>query len=125
MKREIKFRGLNISGEWCVGNLSIVNTDLNGQVERGVYISNSIGTPFAYSVRPETVGQFTGLYDKNGKEIYEGDILKAVSKGKEYVGEVYYDEAQWFGATDYLYYAVTNSNAEVIGNIYENPYLLK
>lgn len=69
--------------------------------------------------------QYTGLKDKNGKEIYEGDILKAKSQGTEYIGKVYYDEAQWFGAGDYLHHAVKNSNAEIIGNIYSNPELIK
>ena len=68
--------------------------------------------------------QYTGIEDKNGKEIYEGDILRAKMQGDWYVGEVNFGEGMWFGAKDYLYQAVKNE-AEVIGNIYENPELIK
>jgi len=73
--REIKFRGMDISGEWHYGLLSI-SQGKGSQPPIGCYISNRAGMPWAYAVRPETVGQFTGLLDKNGKEIYEGDIVR-------------------------------------------------
>lgn len=67
MNREIKFRGIRLdNGKWIVGDL-IHFVD-------GVYISNDHGSNMA-RVYPDTVGQYTGLKDKNGKEIYEGDIL--------------------------------------------------
>lgn len=69
--------------------------------------------------------QSTGLKDKNGVEIYDGDILKAYLNNTMYIGKVYYEDGQWFGACDYLDYAVAYSGAEVIGNIYENPELLE
>jgi uncharacterized phage protein (TIGR01671 family) len=87
-----------------------------------------------------TIEQYTGLKDKNGKEIYEGDIIHYVFDGDSYPKEatdvklvcVYDDKNGWFAFnesptsefSEYLWYEIEN-HCEVIGNIHENPELLQ
>ena len=135
--REIKFKAKTIGNEWVFGNVSHLKKDFS-TVRKGYYISNSAGAPFAFMVRPETVGQFTGLKDKNGKEIYEGDVLCAGKQSKrphwkkghdyysvsfsngEFIGNGYNGEMPVSPSLNIL-----NFKCEIIGNIYENPELLK
>jgi len=127
--REIKFRGQLISGEWVYGNLNIVSlTRQHGEVtiEKGHYISNSADCPFAYQIRPETVGQYTGLEDKKGNEIYEGDIIEyeeIESDGRRYPNK---DRRKilWRDC-GFNMCELKIEFWKVIGNIYENPELLE
>lgn len=117
--REILFRGQRLDNdEWAYGDLLHLP---NGDV---VILSDKGYT----KVKPATVGQFTGLTDKNGKKIFKGDIVKCLSLEYGYVNkEVYYaeDRARFvLGSLGSDYDFEEYIKVEVIGNIYDNPELL-
>lgn len=124
------FRGKIVdNGEWVIGSLDIIP---DGRIEIG---TKCIAPPdcdpmwqkvlITHEVIPETVGQCTGLKDKNGKLIFEGDILK-LGTGKTRF--VFYG-VSGFRHTTYNGYAkefdFKDKGYQVIGNIHDNPELLE
>ena len=119
--RAIKFRAQDIaSNKWLYGDVRHHNDD--------VCIFEQGGTK-GEQVKRETVGQFTTLRDKNGKDIYEGDILK-VGEEKTLI-EVRFVRGVfaflWNGDLDdeFPCNAPTQEWAEVIGNIHDNPNMIR
>ena len=128
--RTIKFRGKDIeTGEWIYGDL-VRSADM----ERCAILVNDRLSYDECEVIPNSIGQFTGLYDKNGNEIYESDILR-VSDFTNVVcefrhgafGYIYCNEFHPFaGNTNYTFNPKNaDENFEVVGNIHDNPELLK
>jgi len=129
---DLKFRGKDKIGVWHYGGI----TELKTGRFLVRFITKSSVIPFDNSVLvdAETVGQYTGVKDKNGREIYEGDVLNCIDEDRE---------LQWFTAVRYenTAFCVDVENEEynttalgfvnfdyteiyLAGNIYENPELL-
>ncbi len=93
------------------------------------WIMNPVkGERRASIVDPETVGQFTGLYDKNDKEIYESDILQIISPDlttEHLLGQVIWDFMSWQINDGGMLDSFKTFDLEIIDNIYENPELLE
>ena len=139
MKDRCLFKAKICNGEWVAGFLHCK--------ENKWYISNKAGAPFAFEVRPDTICQCTGLKDKNGKLIWEGDIILFQRDNddcpfpdkdtKKRLGKVFYKDFRTTFAiemgksgsgslNDDLWKYVQNGNrVEVIGNIFDNPELIK
>ena len=132
--REIKFRGKDYTDKWRQGDL----VQEKWKQDKLIMIKKD---KTAWSILEETVGQYTGLKDKNGKEIYEGDILKInddIKRAYDLENNMYIDfiegsfylkaekEIKWsmLRCLPALVNVEGNIRAEVIGNIHDNPELL-
>lgn len=136
--REILFRGKRVdNGEWVEGNLV---RDAKRQryfimhllitIPSGHYIEDE------YEVIPETVGQYTGLKDKDGKKIFEGDVAQYVGIFKKDFYEITFNNGSFctrdiirqenYGTSfDDSEFGMSGDMLEVIGNIHDNPELLE
>ena len=121
MQREISYRGQRVdTKEWVYGYLFGIWD------KRYILWGTTNDIPNMIEVIPETVGQYTGLHDKNGKEIYEGDVVSCY-----YACELPFNAVVEFRdgcfdiksehSRDYLKVLVANRAIEVIGNIHDNP----
>ena len=129
---ESLYRGKRIdNGEWVYGNLIgedvIVPKGQEFYIE-GHYLDSGLDM---YIVDPKTVGQYTDLKDKNDKKIFKGNIVKCYDEmfRKAFIGEVVYRSGSFCikeAEDDYLYhFRWDDYECEVIGNIHDNPELLK
>lgn len=128
MTRTIKFRGKRLTdGEWIYGDF-FRNRGKSFIASDGV-VDNPLASWKDYNVQPDTVGQFTGLYDSNGKEIYEGDIIQFKSLNNEIDRKPVEYELSEFRPLFFTSYfngvdGVNIEDTEIVGNIYDNPNLL-
>jgi len=146
--REIKFRAKTKSGEMVKGLLFHGNKIVTVRVDnKSPYVEKGSANYYYdyYDIDPKTLGQYTGLKDKNGKEIYEGDILRNINHHenkkpfynyhKVIFNNVYFgyscinlsneSESLLISGNCQLFVYIKNIDFEVIGNIYENPELIK
>ena len=132
-QREIKFRGLTKINKWVYGYLDyepLLEKYFIHVVEGNL---NEVGKKL--EVDPESVGEYTGLKDKNGKEIYEGDIVIAnIYTDDDFKLPVYFkrgnfyidysdSEADMYTIGEFIDFC--GEIVEIIGNVFENPELLK
>lgn len=139
--RQIKFRGRRLdNGQWVEGNLVATKSKALIMViiedEQCFVLDENV-----FAVDPATVGQFTGLLDKNGKEIYEGDVLQmwlgdSVEPNGGFLHRMYvvfttekgfvlWGERMILEDAEPLYEMLQWKECKVVGNIHSNPELLK
>ena len=135
--REILFRGKRTDGQWIYGGLLKVTYD--GNTYNLIFADNFLfvfgeATAMEHAcVDPATVGQFTGLTDKNGKKIFEGDVVKVLQGKDKGIACVGFENGAFmlYPQTGNIYertlweYWYNDWEVEIIGNIHDNPELLE
>lgn len=126
MKREILFRGLSNQGKgWLYGDLI-----RNKRGAIAIVPPHPLKVTHRYScyeVIPDTIGQYTGLTDKNGVKIFEGDIISIGEPNIKYI-TMWRDAglcAKQIGASSYVGLTYWASDIKVLDNITDNPELMK
>ena len=134
MSREILFRGKRVdNGEWIYGGYAKCNN------REYIFLDiDLVGREWVFKnieVIPETVGQFTGLTDKNRKKIFEGDIVEFTDKYTRKKGraEIVFEDFKWkysgcyYGGNPIVWLCIYDKSIEfeIIGNIHDNPELLE
>ena len=139
MKREIIFRGKRLdNGEWITG--SLLKVTFRGDTFHLIFgddfsmVGGDVKSLSHALVDPTTVGQFTGLTDKNGKKIFEGDIIECWSEGVKARGTVQQNRGGlWIIYPAWQKHIMWGlcpnedglTDVEVIGNIHDNPELVE
>lgn len=142
MTREIRFRGKHIdSGEWLIGDLVQDHFGDGSTKTYHIYPKDAWNSPDCYEVDPSTVGQYTGLKDKNRNEIFEGDIINWLMHRTDrtgYIAEGYVE----FRTNEHAFVVINmfttrdgrenvrnlshcRKDLKVVGNIHDNPELLE
>ena len=132
--REIKFRGYSveelIGSQWICNGYGVAKIGYTDGTK-----SFHLLTPYGdYQVEEGSIGQYTGLKDMTGREIFEGDIVEFIHSGEKKISQIYYKEFDGFRFkftyNDYEYeISIRDLNTpyrktKIIGNMYENSELL-
>ena len=131
--REILFRGKRtINGDWVYGDF--VRGNERKSLRDSIFVYDSETQSFNdYEINPSTLGQYTGLTDKNGKRIFEGDVAKVLQGKDKDIAYVGFENGAFmlYPKTGNIYertlwsYWYNDWDVEVIGNITDNPELLE
>lgn len=137
--RTIKFRGKRLDNElWVDGDL-VTSLTPKGSMTKCPAIHTTNGTIGTFFVQPETIGQCTGLHDRNGKELYDGDIVSWIT-GRDGKGFMELGRVEW--KQEELQYRIVNRfktldgresttsllfkrDLTIRGNVHDNPELLE